>query len=126
MSSAEIVLPDVLDLPDGLVGLPEVRRLAVRALDDTPFVMLEDEGAGFAAAAALADDVRPGITAALVDDGTVGPGRLVLVLLAAHGDPPQVTANLAGPLVLDPLTGSTTQLVLEGDAYPLRAPVGQA
>jgi flagellar assembly factor FliW len=125
MYSAEIVLPDALTLPEGLIGLPEIRALTVQALEGTPFVSLETtDGGGYSAAAALADDIRPGITGTLVEAGTIRGGMLVLVLLAAHGDPPTVTANLAGPLILDPLTGVTTQLVLEGDGYPLRAPVG--
>ena len=49
---------------------------------------------------------------------------VLLVLLASHGDPAVVTANLAGPLVVAP-DGTTRQLVLEDPSFELRARVGR-
>lgn len=116
-------LPPRLELPDGLVGLPALRSFDVRPIEPSgliELVSLDDPDFGFAAAPAEA--VREGYTTALVASGFAGADATVLVLLAVHGDPPVVTANLAGPLVLSP-DGTGRQLVLEGPAFPLREPV---
>jgi flagellar assembly factor FliW len=55
----------------------------------------------------------------LAGRGLTAEGAEVLVLLAVHGDPPAVTANLAGPLVIE--DGLGRQLVLEDPTFPLRA-----
>lgn len=115
-------MPARLAFPDGLVGLPELVRFAREPIDGTVFhelISLDDPTFRFAAAGA--DDVRPGISADLTERGLVPEGAEVLVLLAVHGDPPSVTANLAGPLVIE--DGVGRQLILEDPAFPLRAPV---
>lgn len=112
-----------LELPDGLVGLPELRSFDVRPIGTTGFVelvSLDVPDCGFAASPA--DAVRDGYAADLVQRGFADPDAGVLVLLAVHGDPPVITANLAGPLVLTP-DGTGRQLVLEGPEFPLRVPV---
>jgi hypothetical protein len=116
-------VPVRLELRDGLVGLPSLRSFDVRPMGATglmELVSLDVPDFGFAAAQAEA--VREGYTTGLVAAGLAEPDAAVLVLLAAHGDPPIVTANLAGPLVLAP-DGSGRQLVLEGAQFPLREPV---
>ena len=123
-SSALPGLPVLLTFADGLVGLPQLRSFSVRPIDETPFLVLdcvEDEAFGFVVADA--DTILPGMTAELVAAGHLSDEQRALVLLALHGDPPSMTANLAGPLVVDPATGAAHQLVLEGEGYPLRAPV---
>jgi flagellar assembly factor FliW len=117
-------LPGHLTFADGLVGLPDLRTFTARSLDDAPFFVLDsldDEAFGFVAADA--ETIRPGMSAELALAGSIEPGDRVLVLLALHGEPPAMTANLAGPLVVDAATGAARQLVLEGDAYPIQAPV---
>ena len=47
----------------------------------------------------------------------------VLVLLVVRGQPPRITANLAGPLVINLRLGLARQIVLDGERYPLRHPV---
>ena len=74
--------------------------------------------------AAAADDVRPGMTATLRATGRLGSDDVLLVLLASHGDPAVVTANLTGPLVVAP-DGETHQLVLEDPSFELRARLGR-
>ena len=49
---------------------------------------------------------------------------LVLVVLTVHEDPPGVTANLLGPLVVNVTTGRARQLVLAASEYSARQPVG--
>ena len=118
------VLPTRLELADGLVGLPAARSLEVRPFASAGLVELvsvDDPGLGFVAA--RADTIREGYTSELVATGQADSEASVLVLLAVHGEPPAVTANLAGPLVVAP-DGRTRQLVLQGERYPLQAPVG--
>jgi len=74
--------------------------------------------------AASAEDVRPGMTAALRAGGHVQNDATLLVLLASHGSPAVVTANLAGPIAVDP-EGTARQLVIEDPAYELRVRIGR-
>ena len=126
MTPSTVALPTRLDLPDGLVGLPAARSFDVRPFQPDglmELVSLDDPGLGFVAAPA--ETIRKGYSAELVAAGFAEATATVLVLLAVHGDPPSVTANLAGPLVVAP-GGSGRQLVLEGAQFPLHEPVGAA
>ena len=49
----------------------------------------------------------------------------MLAILAVHGEPPAVTANLAGPLVIDMQKATARQLVVEDPEFPLQAPVSE-
>lgn len=56
--------------------------------------------------------------------GLADPGdALVLVILTVHADPPAVTANLLGPLVINVKSGRGRQLVLSSSDYSIRHPV---
>jgi flagellar assembly factor FliW len=119
-ASAEIVFPD------GLVGLPDLVRHRFTAVPDSAlyeFASQDDATMGFIAAAA--DSVKPGTTELLRQRGLVEEGEWVLAILAVHGEPPAVTANLAGPLVVDVANATARQLVLEDAEFPLRAPVAE-
>ncbi len=120
-------VPAALTFPDGLVGFPDLRGVTLADVEGTAFVELrsdDDPDLGFVAASA--DDIRPGMTDELVARGLAPAGSVLLVLLSIHGDPPQATANLAGPIVVDAGTATARQLVLEDPTYPLRAPIGGA
>lgn len=111
-----------IEFPDGLVGMPEFVHHALRAVPDSDLlelVSLDDPAMGFFVAPG--DDVRSGLTEALLDRELIGPDETVLVLLSVHGDPPAVTANLAGPVAVDLGQGTGRQLVVEDGAFPLRA-----
>lgn len=126
MTSSIAVPPTRLELADGLVGLPAARSFEVRPVPSgelIELVSLDDPDLGFVAAPA--DTVRAGYTSELVTAGFAAADTAVLVLLAVHGDPPMVTANLAGPLVVAP-DGTGRQLVLEGTQFPLHERVGAA
>jgi hypothetical protein len=123
--SSDIFVPPVLTLPQGLVGLPDVRTLETVPIAGGQFVELldpDDRSLGWLAAAA--EDVRPGMTATLRATGRLGDDDVLLVLLASHGDPAVVTANLTGPLVVAP-DGETHQMVLEDPSFELRARIGR-
>lgn len=123
--SSEIEIPAVLALPDGMVGIPEVRTLDTTLIAGGQFVELvarEDPALGWLACAA--EDIRPGMTDTLAAAGRIAADAVLLVLMASHGEPSVVTANLAGPLAVSP-DGETVQLVLEGPDYPVQARVGR-
>jgi flagellar assembly factor FliW len=119
-SAAEIVFPD------GLVGLPALVNHRLTAVPDTALyeiVSNDDPAIGFIAA--TADNVKPGTTDLLRERGLVGEGEWVLAILAVHGEPPSITANLAGPLVIDVGKATARQLVIEDPEFPLQAPVSK-
>ena len=110
-----------LTLPDGLVGLPELARFSLTRIDDGPLLELAsaDEPA-FRVTVVPADDVRPDLRQALVERELAGPTDHVFVILSVHGEPPTLTANLAGPIVAG-ADGVGRQVVLEDPAFPVRA-----
>ena len=116
-----------LILPDGLVGLPALTRFTIAPVDDGPLLELvsnDQPDLGFLVMAG--EIVRPGLAALLVERGLAAPGEETLVVLSIHGDPPAVTANLAGPIVVAADGRSARQLVVEDPCLPLRAPVDMA
>ena len=116
-----------IDFPDGLVGLPALIRHRLSAVPDTALyeiVSSDDPTIGFIAAAV--DNVKPGATEVLLERGLISEGEWVLAILAVHGEPPAVTANLAGPLVIDMEKATARQLIIEDPNFPLQAPVSEA
>ena len=109
--------------PDGLVGLPSLVGFTLATVPETAlYELLSRDEPAFGVVLARADDIRPGMSEALGARGLVDASDDLLVILAVHGEPPAVTANLAGPIVLG-TDGEARQLVLEDPDYPLRAPV---
>jgi len=118
--SAEIVFPD------GLVGLPNLTRHRLSAVPDTElYEILSDDDPAMGFIAASADTVKPGTTDRLRERGLIGEGEWVLAILAVHGEPPGITANLAGPLVIDMAKATARQLVIEDPEFPLQVPVAE-
>lgn len=114
----------ILTLPKGLVGLPEERGFALSTDAGSGLMeMRSTRRGGLDFYAAQIDRIRPGLRELLVSGGHAGADDVVLVLLSVHGEPPVLTANLAGPIVVDSRMGIGRQLVLEGDEFPLRAPL---
>ena len=119
-AAAEIVFPD------GLVGLPALVRHRLSAVPDTAlYEIVSDDDPAIGFIAATADSVRPGTTDALRERGLVGEQEWVLAILSVHGAPPAITANLAGPLVIDMQQAIARQLVIEDPEFPLQVPVSE-
>ncbi len=117
---------DLLTLPDGLVGLPELTRFTIGTVDDGPLLeLVSTDEPGFGLLAIDGEIVRPGLGALLTERGLAAHDDEILVVLSIHGDPPAVTANLAGPIVVS-TEGRARQLVVEDPSLPLRAPVETA
>lgn len=102
---------DALDESGHLFALRSAERPAVRLFVVPPRAYFPRYSPALDAAALRALDVEGAEAVLLV---VVHPGH--------DGEPP--TANLLAPLVLNPTTGRAVQLVLDGDEWPLRAPLG--
>lgn len=123
--SSDIEIPSVLTFDEGLVGLPDTHTVKAQPMVEGGYVDLSDvDEPGLGWLAASADDVRPGMTDEVRADGRITADEVLLVLLSGHGDPPLVTANLAGPIAVAP-DGRARQLVLEDPVYELRARLGR-
>ncbi|SEJ56602.1 flagellar assembly protein FliW [Demequina mangrovi] len=125
-------LPETLTFVERMPGMADLTRFRLAAIDEAGFVFTlrsEDEAGVrlFAASPhayfptyepAVPAEVREALgaspDAALVMLAIVNPGR--------EEDP--TTVNLLAPLVIDPTTGAAVQMVLDGDEWPLRAPLG--
>ncbi|TRW45613.1 flagellar assembly protein FliW [Georgenia yuyongxinii] len=60
-----------------------------------------------------------------LDTGEQQPATVLVVVHPATEDHPH-TANLLAPVVINPATSMAVQTVLEGDDWPLRAPLSAA
>lgn len=126
-------LPDHLQFVTPPPGMMALRAFTLDALDES--------GALFAMRSTETDGVRlfvvpPGVyvpgyapaidagTRAALELGDEAPVLLVVVHPGTDGSPP--TANLLAPVAVNARTGAALQVVLEGDEWPLRAPLGAA
>jgi flagellar assembly factor FliW len=126
----EVSQPCEIVFPQGLIGCPTWQRFQL--LPD-PFtacgelLSLDEPGVGLI----VADPTWLGITYHFeLDEDDVDALRLtraedarVLCILTLHRDPPAVMANLAGPLIINWPDRLGRQVILDHQAYPLRAPL---
>jgi flagellar assembly factor FliW len=126
MPVSKTTAPAEITFPDGLVGLPHLVHHSFAAVPDSTLFELvcsDDPAMGFIVAPA--DDVKAGSTEVLKGLGLIEDGEWVLAILAVHGEPPAITANLAGPIVIDTTRATGRQLVLEDPEFPLQVPVSE-
>jgi flagellar assembly factor FliW len=117
---------------EGLVGCPDWRRFEIDPNVAGPAIhllrCLDVEGVALYAADPFT--IVPDYEFEIADPDAEALGlsdpkdALVLVVLTVHEDPPGVTANLLGPLVVNVTTGRARQLVLASSEYSVRQPVG--
>jgi flagellar assembly factor FliW len=118
--------PAEIVFPDGLVGLPALVRHRLSAVPETAlYEMVSDDDPAIGFIAASADNVKPGTSDRLRERGLIAEGEWVLAILSVHGEPPGITANLAGPLVIDMDKATARQLVIEDPEFPLQVPVSE-
>jgi flagellar assembly factor FliW len=128
MSSVTAPEQTTLTLPRGLVGHPEWQRFGIRMTEeDDGLVMLEsldDPDLYFLATHPrnVLPSYDPEVDEAALQPLSLEPGEdpLLLCLLTVHQEPAVLTANLLGPLAVNPRTGVTVQLVLSNSPYPAR------
>jgi len=132
-SDASDSATDALMFPSGLVGCADWKRFVLISAEGTPLQLaymqsLDDPNIAlvvtnpsqldphYAAPLSLEDRADLGLS-----DGTQ---PLVYCTLTVGGDG-WLTANLLGPLVVNPLTGTGKQLVLVDSGYSTQFPVTQ-
>lgn len=124
-------LPDELTFVEPPPGMATLTRFDLTALDETGFLFalrsLELAGVRLfvippqAYFEGYAPEVSATVRTALGLDATTQP--VMLAVVHPGGDEP-TTANLLAPIVVNPVTGAAAQVVLDGDEWPLRAPLG--
>ena len=106
--------------PDGLVGCPDWKRFALLVDDEEEMPVALLKSLDFPEVELLITDPR-----LLTDDYAVEPdgGALYCTLSVQDG---WITANLLGPLVIDPISRQGRQLVLTDSRYSARHLVARA
>lgn len=118
-----------LHFPAGLVGFPEAQRYALVESAEGVFELqsVEQDGPDFVVVApgTFFPDYTP-----VIDDTTVErldlrseDEALVLVVVTLRERPEDASANLFAPLVVNSRTRDAEQVVLNGQPWPLRAPL---
>ena len=118
----------ILSFPRGLVGFPQLTAFRLfEPKDGYPIKFLQSvdrEDVTFTCIDVKA--LKPDYVVPLTDDEAQGlalhepADALILALLAIPEDPKGMTANLAGPLVVNIRTLQARQIVLNIDRFPLQ------
>lgn len=124
---------DVITISGGLLGFPDSRRYVLiqhktgsrfrwlQSLDDGQVAFLVVDPAEFFAnyAPEISDHVasQHGLTAET-------PRLVYTIVTIPRGKPEAMTANLAGPIVINCDTRRGVQLVIEDPAYGIKHPIG--
>jgi flagellar assembly factor FliW len=130
----EVSDEEIIYFPSGLAGFPEARRFVlVEHREGSPFIWLQsvDEGAlAFVLTDPLlfksdyAVELGPEDFEELgLQKGANGFRTLVVINLSL-GSPPQMTANLLGPIVINPQQNRAKQVILYRSGYSHRHPFG--
>ncbi|NYI40002.1 flagellar assembly protein FliW [Demequina lutea] len=124
-------LPDEIVFVESPPGMATSTRFVLTALDDSGFLFalrsLETPGVRLfvitprAYFPGYAPEVSASVRTALGLDAAT---PAVLLAVVHPGGDQTSTANLLAPLVVNPDTGAAAQVVLDGDEWPLRAPLG--
>lgn len=98
---------------DGADGL-----FSLRAVDDTELrlYLVDPRSVLSAYAPTLTDEQADGLALESPDDA--------LILVVAHPSAEGVSVNLLAPVIVNQTTGAASQVILEDQDYPLRAPLG--
>ncbi|MBX3111117.1 MAG: flagellar assembly protein FliW [Fimbriimonadaceae bacterium] len=120
---------DVVTFTHGLLGFPGLRDFVlVNHKDDSPFRWLQSVEDGDTAflvvdpanyVADYAPEMPPHDAEAVGADAET-PVLVYTIVTIPRGRPTDMTINLAGPIVINAATGKAVQVVVEGDAYPIR------
>jgi flagellar assembly factor FliW len=120
---------DVVLFPEGLIGFSKLQRhVVVCPKPDSPFrwlQSLDEPGLAF-----LVTDPSMYVPeySPVVDEGQIKaleigvntPRLLFTTVSIPHGQPEEMTVNLAAPIVINALTRRAKQIVLEDQAYTIK------
>lgn len=121
----------IIQFPAGLIGYPELKAYRLfEPQDSYPLKFLQSvdrEDVSFTCIDVQA--IKPDYVVPLGDEDARGlaiaapADALVLALLVIPDDPRKMTANLAGPVVVNVQTLQARQIALNIDQFPLAYPV---
>lgn len=129
---AELDAIATLEVPHGLVGVPEAQRYALTRWggDDSPYALLralDVDGLEFVVVppAVFFPDYAPVVDDELVDDLDLHTAEdaVVLVIVTVADPVDRSTANLLGPIVVNRHTHRAAQAVLSPDEHDARHPL---
>lgn len=121
----------VIDMVRPLVGFPDHERFALVQLDGASdlcsLISLDEPGLRFLVVppAAFFPDYAPEVGDDVVADLGIESAAdvLVLIVLNAGTGLHDTTANLAAPLLVNPVTRQAGQVVLDESGHPVAAPL---
>lgn len=131
----EITIEDdrIIHFPSGIIGFPEL----------TDFALIHDEEKGAGAIHWLQSIQEPAFAMPVMDPLIVCPDYnpevddellrpigelvpdeiLVMVTVTIPNDLLRMTVNLRGPVIINALEKKACQVIVEGDAYPVKYPI---
>ena len=131
----EITIEDdrIIHFPSGIIGFPEL----------TDFALIHDEEKGAGAIHWLQSIQEPAFAMPVMDPLIVCPDYnpevddellrpigelvpdeiLVMVTVTIPSDLTRMTVNLRGPVIINALETKACQVIVEGDAYPVKYPI---
>lgn len=131
----EITIDDerVITFPKGIIGFPELNRFAMihdseKGLDSIHWLQSIDEP-GFAMPVMdpliVCPDYNPEVDDELLKHlGELNPEEmLVLVTVTVPKDLTQMSVNLKGPIIINAIDKTATQVIVEGDEYQVKFPI---
>jgi len=127
----EVEQDKIITMTRAFPGFPDSHRFIIRPHGKESALLwlqsLDDPTLAFVVipAAALRPDYRPTIPESTLLDLELGGGapELLLILTIPHGEPKKMTANLLGPVVINPHKRLACQVVLDPALYELAWPV---
>ncbi|MDR1309608.1 MAG: flagellar assembly protein FliW [Deltaproteobacteria bacterium] len=129
----EMELPEesVITVLGGIIGFPAlVRYVLIQRPSDAPFYWLQSLDDPSMALVLVnptlfKTDYDPPLPEGLRDELRAGPGEISLfaIVTIPAGRPQDMTANLLGPLALNPSSRLARQLVLDDRHYTHRQPI---
>ena len=119
---------DVIRLPEGLIGLPQLRRWLMLDMDpDVPMRWLQsldrpDFGVPVMPPVFFAEEYEIGASSSVARKlgGGAEPELITLIIATVHPGGEQITGNLRAPLVLDAESRTGAQLALDDDRLSTR------
>ena len=125
---------DVVTFIDGLIGFPDLRRFVLlshkpespfrwlQSLEEAKIAFLVCDPAGFV------QNYEPSISESTAQElGLMAetPRFMFTTANIPHGQPEEMTLNLAGPIVINAESRQAKQLVIEDEAYTIKHRVFQ-
>jgi len=124
----------IVEIPDGIVGFPELTKYVLVGLDDEGMVFdlrsIEDERIRFVVVPSMRffPDYQPEIDDDFAAQYSIkdSSDALVLLVVTLGASMADCTANLMAPIVLNPHKRIAAQIVLDNPDFSVRVPLSAA